>query len=86
MNYFDHTRGKIEVLGTPKTARLVGQWNGETFSAPLECWIACLVDILTAEQKATFFPLLKRAMEQRELQRERAADIRANILMPNVRY
>ena len=83
--YPDYLNGKVEVLGTPKTARIIGKWNGELFRAPIECWIYALVEILTPEQKTQFFPLLNQINRMRELQGEAPADIRANILMPNLK-
>ena len=82
IQYPDYLQGKLRIMGTPKTAILRGNWNGETYEAPLECWIACLVDILTPEQKSQFFPILKKAYEQWN-QQKGMAEARAIIPVPN---
>lgn len=82
IQYPDYLRGKLRIMGTPKTAVIKGHWNGEDYEAPLECWMACLVDMLTAEQKGQFFPLLKKITEQWEKQKEQMAEVRAILPMP----
>ena len=80
----DYLNG-VEILGTPKTVRLEGTWRGMTHGAPMECWIAALVEVLTPEQKDRFFELLDRMQVQREHQKVQPARIVADIPMPNLR-
>jgi hypothetical protein len=80
----DYLNG-VEILGTPKTVRLEGTWRGETHSAPMECWIAALVETLSPEQKDKFFTALKSMEVRREHQRIAQARIVADIPMPNLK-
>ena len=74
----------VEILGTPKTVRLAGDFKGVHHEAPLEVWIAAIVATLTPEQKATMFGFLDRFLLQRELTREPLARVVADIPMPNI--
>jgi len=75
----------VEILGTPKTVRLEGTWKGETHSAPMECWIAAMVEVLTPEQKDKFFTALDKMQVLREHQKIAPARIVADIPMPNLK-
>lgn len=82
----DYLNGQaIEILGTPKTVRLEGAWRGMTHSAPMECWIAAFVEVLSPEQKDKFFQMLDKMQVERERQRVAPARIVADIPMPNLR-
>lgn len=72
----------IEILGSPKTVRLEGKYNGELFSAPMEVWIMALVAVLTSEQKSTFFQMLNNVQQSGEYQRVQRARVVADIPMP----
>lgn len=72
----------IEVLGSPRTVRLQGKYNGEMFSAPMEVWIMALVAVLTPEQKGQFFQMLNNVQQSGEYQRIQRAQIVADIPMP----
>jgi len=82
----DYIMGQpFEILGTPKTVRLEGTWRGETHSAPMECWIAAFVEVLSPEQKDKFFQMLDKMQVEREHQRVTPARIVADIPLPNLK-
>lgn len=73
----------VEILGTPKTVRLEGQFQGLMHSGPLEVWVAALIAVLTPEQKTVFFETFDRLMRQRDLQPDKARVV-ANIPLPRL--
>ena len=72
----------IEILGSPKTVRLEGQYKGETFSAPMEVWIMAIVAMFDESQKQQFFTLLKLVQQNGEWQKIQRAAVVADIQMP----
>lgn len=86
----EQNRDLVEILAAPKTVRMRGRWtlaNGEIvdLNAPLECWVAALVDTLQPEAKAYFVTKLQRMLEEREHQMGVGkARVVAEIAMPNV--
>jgi len=74
----------VEILGSPKTVRLEGNFRGEVFSAPMEVWIMALVAILDSEQKNKFFTMLNNVQESGEYNRIQKARVVADIQMPNL--
>jgi hypothetical protein len=83
----DYLNGKpvLEVLGSPKTVRLEGEFKGETFSAPMEVWIMALVATLDDGKKEAFFNTMKRVMEDGEYKRIQRAQVVADIPMPRIK-
>lgn len=80
----NYLNGKIEILGSPKTVRLEGQFKGQTFSAPMEVWIMALVATLDDEKKSQFFQLLQNVQSSGEYSKIEKAKIVADIPMPKL--
>lgn len=87
----DHLMGAakpiIEILGQPKTVRMVGRFGGRIYEGNLETWVTCVVMAMSPEQQAKFFPLLENMQQKVDAQRggNGAARVVAEIAMPNLK-
>ncbi len=81
-----HYLNGLKITGTPKTVELATVINGNHLHGPLEVWIASLVSVMDADQKAKLVAVFQAHMRQREAQRGKIqlARVVADIPMPHI--